>query len=132
MSDYYKKEHLASFESIAEGQPELGPPPGQASLRSRRLPLADPRQQIERLAALELQGGPHGGSFDAALDASGWPALTPARLEIFQINLGKLAAVIHPYPTQAEAIRKAGDLYNRTRLTEGRAKLLRRYFAWRR
>jgi pyruvate/2-oxoglutarate dehydrogenase complex dihydrolipoamide dehydrogenase (E3) component len=49
-----------------------------------------------------------------------------------KIGLGRLAAVIHPYPTQTEAIRKAGDLYNRTRLTEGRAKLLRRYFAWRR
>ena len=49
-----------------------------------------------------------------------------------KIGLGKLAAVIHPYPTQAEAIRKAGDLFNRTRLTEGRGKLLRRYFAWRR
>jgi pyruvate/2-oxoglutarate dehydrogenase complex dihydrolipoamide dehydrogenase (E3) component len=49
-----------------------------------------------------------------------------------KVGLGTLASVIHPYPTQAEAIRKAGDLYNRTRLTEGRAKLLRRYFAWRR
>jgi pyruvate/2-oxoglutarate dehydrogenase complex dihydrolipoamide dehydrogenase (E3) component len=49
-----------------------------------------------------------------------------------RIGLGKLAAVIHPYPTRTEAIRKAGDLYNKTRLTEGRAKLLRRYFAWRR
>jgi len=49
-----------------------------------------------------------------------------------KIGLGKLASVIHPYPTQAEAIRKAGDLFNRTRLTEGRSKLLRRYFAWRR
>lgn len=49
-----------------------------------------------------------------------------------KIGLGKLAAVIHPYPTQSEAIRKAGDLYNRTRLTNFRARLLRRYFAWRR
>jgi pyruvate/2-oxoglutarate dehydrogenase complex dihydrolipoamide dehydrogenase (E3) component len=48
------------------------------------------------------------------------------------LGLGKLAAVIHPYPTQAEAIRRAGDLYNRTRLTEGRRKLLGRYFSWRR
>ncbi|REJ96909.1 MAG: mercuric reductase, partial [Planctomycetota bacterium] len=29
------------------------------------------------------------------------------------IGLGKIANSIHPYPTQAEAIRKAGDLYNR-------------------
>ncbi len=32
-------------------------------------------------------------------------------------GLGTLAKTIHPYPTQAEAIRKAGDAYNRTRLT---------------
>lgn len=34
-----------------------------------------------------------------------------------KVGLGALANVIHPYPTQAEAIRKAGDAYNRTRLT---------------
>lgn len=33
------------------------------------------------------------------------------------MGLGTLARVIHPYPTQAEAIRKLGDAYNRTRLT---------------
>jgi pyruvate/2-oxoglutarate dehydrogenase complex dihydrolipoamide dehydrogenase (E3) component len=33
------------------------------------------------------------------------------------IGLSELASVIHPYPTDAEAIRKAGDMYNRTRLT---------------
>lgn len=34
-----------------------------------------------------------------------------------RIGLGKIASVIHPYPTYAEAIRKLGDQYNRTRLT---------------
>jgi pyruvate/2-oxoglutarate dehydrogenase complex dihydrolipoamide dehydrogenase (E3) component len=34
-----------------------------------------------------------------------------------KVGLGALSAVIHPYPTQAEAIRKAADSYNRTRLT---------------
>jgi len=33
------------------------------------------------------------------------------------MGLGRLASVIHPYPTQAEAIRKLGDQFNRTRLT---------------
>lgn len=33
------------------------------------------------------------------------------------MGLGKLASVIHPYPTMAEAIRQCGDEYNRTRLT---------------
>ena len=31
------------------------------------------------------------------------------------IGLKKIASAIHPYPTQAEAIRKVGDQYNRTR-----------------
>lgn len=40
------------------------------------------------------------------------------------IGLGKIASAIHPYPTQAEAIRKVGDQYNRTRLTPASKKLL--------
>ena len=34
-----------------------------------------------------------------------------------KMGLGALSGVIHPYPTQAEAVRKAADAYNRTRLT---------------
>lgn len=34
-----------------------------------------------------------------------------------KVGLKMLATVIHPYPTQAEAIKKAADAYNRTRLT---------------
>lgn len=49
-----------------------------------------------------------------------------------KIGLGALAAVIHPYPTQAEAIRQTGDLYNRTRLTPFVKKLFTRFLAWRR
>ncbi len=48
------------------------------------------------------------------------------------VGLGELAGVIHPYPTQAEAVRKAADAYNRTRLTPRATRILRRYFAWRR
>jgi pyruvate/2-oxoglutarate dehydrogenase complex dihydrolipoamide dehydrogenase (E3) component len=33
------------------------------------------------------------------------------------IGLGRLAAVIHPYPTQAEVVRKAADQWRRGRLT---------------
>jgi pyruvate/2-oxoglutarate dehydrogenase complex dihydrolipoamide dehydrogenase (E3) component len=36
---------------------------------------------------------------------------------VAKVGLGTLANVIHPYPTQAEAIRQVGDLFNRTRLT---------------
>ncbi len=49
-----------------------------------------------------------------------------------KVGLGTMASVIHPYPTQAEAIRKAGDAWNRTRLTPRIANLMRRYFTWRR
>jgi len=41
-----------------------------------------------------------------------------------------LARVIHAYPTQTEAIRKAADAYNRTRLTPTIHSLLRRWLAW--
>jgi pyruvate/2-oxoglutarate dehydrogenase complex dihydrolipoamide dehydrogenase (E3) component len=51
---------------------------------------------------------------------------------VAKVGLGKLASVIHPYPTQAEAIRKAADAYNRTRLTPRAARLMRAYFAFRR
>ena len=47
-----------------------------------------------------------------------------------RVGLGRLASVIHPYPTQAEAIRKAGDAYNRTRLTPFVKQLFTRWLAW--
>jgi pyruvate/2-oxoglutarate dehydrogenase complex dihydrolipoamide dehydrogenase (E3) component/uncharacterized membrane protein YdjX (TVP38/TMEM64 family) len=48
------------------------------------------------------------------------------------VGLGTLASVIHPYPTQAEAIRATGDLYNRTRLTPFVKNLFIKFLAWRR
>lgn len=41
------------------------------------------------------------------------------------VGLGKLGSVIHPYPTQAEIIKRAGDAYNRQRLTPRAARWLR-------
>ena len=49
-----------------------------------------------------------------------------------KVGLGTLASVIHPYPTQAEAIRATGDLYNRTRLTPFVKNLFTKFLAWRR
>jgi mercury(II) reductase len=40
------------------------------------------------------------------------------------VGLKTISSVIHPYPTQAEAIRKAADAYNRTRLTPFTKKVL--------
>jgi pyruvate/2-oxoglutarate dehydrogenase complex dihydrolipoamide dehydrogenase (E3) component len=47
-----------------------------------------------------------------------------------KMGLGRLASVIHPYPTQAEAIRKAGDAYNRTRLTPLVKKAFSLFLRW--
>ena len=43
------------------------------------------------------------------------------------IGLGAIASTIHPYPTQAEVMKKAADAYNRTRLTP-RVKALFRWW----
>lgn len=48
------------------------------------------------------------------------------------IGLGALAEVIHPYPTQSEAIKKIADAYNRTRLTPFVKGVFERLLAWRR
>ncbi len=47
-----------------------------------------------------------------------------------RLGLGTIAETIHPYPTQAEAIRKIGDAYNRTRLTPRVSRLFRRWMDW--
>ncbi len=46
------------------------------------------------------------------------------------IRLTRLAEVIHPYPTRAEAVRKAADAYNRTRLTPWVKRLMGAWFRW--
>lgn len=46
------------------------------------------------------------------------------------IGLKTISRVIHSYPTQAEAIRKAADAYTRTRLTPLMRKLTTRWLAW--
>jgi pyruvate/2-oxoglutarate dehydrogenase complex dihydrolipoamide dehydrogenase (E3) component len=47
-----------------------------------------------------------------------------------KVGLGRLASVIHPYPTQAEALRKAGDAFNRTRLTPLVKRLFATWLGW--
>lgn len=47
-----------------------------------------------------------------------------------KIGLSKLANVIHSYPTQAEAIKKVADAYNRTRLTPLIKKLIGHWLNW--
>jgi pyruvate/2-oxoglutarate dehydrogenase complex dihydrolipoamide dehydrogenase (E3) component len=47
-----------------------------------------------------------------------------------RLGLGTLAKTIHPYPTQAEAIKRTADAYNRTRLTALVKSLFEKWFAW--
>jgi pyruvate/2-oxoglutarate dehydrogenase complex dihydrolipoamide dehydrogenase (E3) component len=47
-----------------------------------------------------------------------------------KIGLKALATVIHPYPTQAEAIKQVADAYNRTRLTPFVKGVFRRWLEW--
>jgi pyruvate/2-oxoglutarate dehydrogenase complex dihydrolipoamide dehydrogenase (E3) component len=49
-----------------------------------------------------------------------------------KIGLGSIANVIHPYPTQGEAVRKVGDLYNRTKLTPFVKSLFNKWLTWQR
>jgi pyruvate/2-oxoglutarate dehydrogenase complex dihydrolipoamide dehydrogenase (E3) component len=46
------------------------------------------------------------------------------------LGLRHIAGTIHPYPTQAEAIRQVADAYNRTRLTPMVKNLFSRWMAW--
>jgi pyruvate/2-oxoglutarate dehydrogenase complex dihydrolipoamide dehydrogenase (E3) component len=48
------------------------------------------------------------------------------------LGLKQIADTIHPYPTQAEAVRQVADAYNRTRLTPFARGLFTRLMAWRR
>jgi pyruvate/2-oxoglutarate dehydrogenase complex dihydrolipoamide dehydrogenase (E3) component len=45
------------------------------------------------------------------------------------VGLGAIATVIHPYPTQAEAIKKVADAFNRTRLTPRVKRLFSTWFS---
>lgn len=66
-------------------------PAAVASLHYRRSPLAEPDEQLARLASARIGVGPtETGDFDADLASAGWYSLEPDSVEIFQINLGKL------------------------------------------
>jgi pyruvate/2-oxoglutarate dehydrogenase complex dihydrolipoamide dehydrogenase (E3) component len=46
------------------------------------------------------------------------------------LGLGTLSRTIHPYPTQAEAIKRVADAYNRTRLTPFVKGLFQKWLSW--
>ena len=47
------------------------------------------------------------------------------------MKVSRLAAVIHPYPTVADALRRLGDQYNRQRLTPFVKRILQLFLRWR-
>jgi pyruvate/2-oxoglutarate dehydrogenase complex dihydrolipoamide dehydrogenase (E3) component len=48
------------------------------------------------------------------------------------LGLGTIAKTVHPYPTQAEAIKKVADAYNRSRVTPRVKSLFEKWLAWNR
>jgi radical SAM/Cys-rich protein len=65
-------------------------PRSTTSLRSRGAPLASTAMQRASLARLDLSRTNHGGDFERAVASAGFPGLTPEKIEVFQINVGKL------------------------------------------
>ncbi len=49
-----------------------------------------------------------------------------------KLKVGDLSGVIHPYPTQAEALKRAADLQFRSRLKPWMRRVLNKYFRYRR
>ncbi|HNP59801.1 MAG TPA: mercuric reductase [Nitrospirales bacterium] len=46
------------------------------------------------------------------------------------LGLNTIASTIHPYPTQAEVVKKSANAWRKTTLTEGKKQILRKLFAW--
>ncbi len=76
------------------------------------------RQGSDRILGATLVA-PHAGETIGAL----------ATAIVHGIGLGKLARIIHPYPTQAECIKKAADVYRRRLLTPATQRVLK--WIWR-
>ena len=49
---------------------------------------------------------------------------------VAKVGLGKISGVIHPYPTQAEAIKQVADAYYRSKLTPTMSRFIARWLAW--
>ena len=65
-------------------------PTATLSLQQRRSALASTQKQIDLVKEVNLAHLSEEGNFDATLKNHSWEQFTPAKLEIFQINLGKL------------------------------------------
>lgn len=75
----------------ANGTLTVDGPRSTTSLHARRSPLEEPTEQIRQLDAVKISDSPSGAStFHQDIQSHGWETLRPSRLEIFQINVGKL------------------------------------------
>ena len=73
------------------GLPVVDGPRRTVSLLSKRSPLTSPGEQLRELNDLSINIGPtETGIFFNDIEDAGWSSLKPERLDIFQINLGKL------------------------------------------
>ncbi|MEE3715591.1 arsenosugar biosynthesis radical SAM (seleno)protein ArsS [Tumidithrix elongata RA019] len=68
----------------------MSSPTATVSLKQRHALLSSTQQQINLLEAVDLSHLPEQGNFEATLNHHRWEKLTPSKLEIFQINVGKL------------------------------------------
>jgi pyruvate/2-oxoglutarate dehydrogenase complex dihydrolipoamide dehydrogenase (E3) component len=46
------------------------------------------------------------------------------------LGLSAITGTIHPYPTQAEVIKKVANAWRKTTFTEGKKRFLSKLFAW--
>ncbi|MFZ5862660.1 MAG: mercuric reductase [Nitrospirota bacterium] len=46
------------------------------------------------------------------------------------LGLSAIGGTIHPYPTQAEVVKRAANAWRKSTFTEGKQRLLRRWFEW--
>ena len=84
--------------------------------------------------AIELTpGDPYDAELVERARPPGWQDPTPAgRYNLVVLGAGTAglgARVIHPYPTESEALKKVADDYNRTRLTPWARWLLGKWLA---
>ncbi len=68
----------------------MSTPIATSSLQKRDAALSNTQRQLDLLNAVDLVHRPAEGHFEPTLAQHGWKTLTPAKLEIFQINVGKL------------------------------------------
>lgn len=68
----------------------MSSPIATSSLHQRDAALSNTHRQLDLLNTVDLAHRPAQGHFEPTLARHGWPTLTPAQLEIFQINVGKL------------------------------------------